>query len=114
MKFCKHIIEEKVYKEKLETDVATKLNTINYEVKNINIEIETEDNEAYGTILKMELSVSKQEEVIENNNIKVEKIVIGENSNNYLNSDISDEEREFLKKFIYENYRVDKEKIIIK
>lgn len=105
---------EEVYKEKLKTDIETKLNSINYEAKNINIEIETEDEETYGTILKVELNVSKQEEVIENNNIKVEKIVIGENSSNHLNSDISDEEREKLKFFIYENYGVDKEKIIIK
>ncbi|MGN1311202.1 MAG: stage III sporulation protein AF [Clostridia bacterium] len=105
---------EEVYKEKLKTDIETKLNSINYEVRNINIEIETEDEETYGTILKVELNVSKQEEVIENNNIKVEKIVIGENNDTYLNSNISDEEREKLKIFIYENYGVDKEKIIIK
>ena len=105
---------EEVYKEKLKTDIETKLNSINYEVKNINIEIETEDEETYGTILKMELNVSKQNEVIENNNIKVEKIVIGENNDTYLNSNISDEEREKLKIFIYENYGVEQEKIIIK
>ena len=105
---------EEVYKEKLKTDIETKLNSINYEAKNINIEIETEDEATYGTILKVELNVSKQEEVIENNNIKVEKIVIGENNDTYLNSNISDEEREKLKIFIYENYGVEQEKIIIK
>ena len=105
---------EEVYKEKLKTDIETKLNSINYEAKNINIEIETEDEATYGTILKLELNVSKQEEVIENNNIKVEKIVIGENNDTYLNSNISDEEREKLKIFIYENYGVEQEKIIIK
>lgn len=108
-----NIYIEEVYKEKLEEDIKNKLNAINYEVKNINIEIETEDEKTYGTILKIELGITKQKEKTENN-IKINKIVIGENNNTQIESEISEEEKQNIKKIIYENYGVDGEKIIIK
>lgn len=54
---------EEVYKEKLKTDIKTKIEAMNYEVQNIDLEIETEDEQSYGTILHISLNIlNKQEE----------------------------------------------------
>lgn len=102
---------EEVYKDKLKSDIKTKLTYINYDVENINVEIETEDEENYGNILSVELTLTEHKE---ENNIRVNKIVIGEKSGTSSNSNITDEEKENIKKMINENYGVEKEKIKIK
>lgn len=102
---------EEVYKDKLKSDIKTKLTYINYDVENINVEIETGDEENYGNILSVELTLTEHKE---ENNIRVNKIVIGEKSGTYSNSNITDEEKENIKKMINENYGVEKEKIRIK
>lgn len=69
---------EEVYKEKLKTDIKTKIEAMNYSVKNIDLEIETENEENYGTILKLELCVLQKQQEPQKSNIQIEKIVIGE------------------------------------
>ena len=102
---------EEVYKEKLKTDIKAKIEAMNYGVKNIDLEIETEDEETYGTILKLNLSISQQEQEDKQNNIQVEKIVIGEEKKE--ESTISDKEKEKIKKYLAEIYYMTEENICI-
>lgn len=101
---------EEVYKEKLKTDIKTKIEAMNYSVKNIDLEIETEDEETYGTILKLNLSISQEKED-KQNNIQIEKIVIGEEKKE--ESDISDKEKEKIKQYISSIYYVPEDNVII-
>lgn len=102
---------EAVYKEKLKTDIITKIESLNYNVETINLEIETEDEETYGTILTLDLSISekKQEEV--QSSIQIEKIVIGEEKK--IVSTISEKEKEEIKQYLAEIYYINKDCIII-
>ena len=102
---------EEVYKEKLKTDIKTKIEAMNYSVKNIELEIETEDEETYGTILKLNLSISQQEQEDKQNNIQVEKIVIGEEIKE--EATISDKEKEKIKQYISSIYYVSENNVII-
>lgn len=102
---------EEVYKEKLKTDIKAKIESMNYGVKNIDLEIETEDEETYGTILKLNLSISQQEQEDKQNNIQVEKIVIGEEIKE--EATISDKEKEKIKQYISSIYYVPEDNIII-
>ena len=102
---------EEVYKEKLKTDIKTKIEAMNYSVKNIELEIETEDEETYGTILKLNLSISQQEQEDKQNNIQIEKIVIGEEKKE--ESNISDKEKEKIKQYISSIYYVSENNVII-
>ena len=65
---------EEVYIENLKTDIKAKMAAINYQTKEIDLQIETENEETYGTILKLELHILKKQEETQNN-IKVEKVV---------------------------------------
>lgn len=102
---------EEVYKEKLKTDIKTKIEAMNYSVKNIELEIETEDEETYGTILKLNLSISQQEQEDKQNNIQIEKIVIGGEKKE--ESTIPDKEKEKIKQYISSIYYVPEDNIII-
>ncbi|MBO5413621.1 MAG: stage III sporulation protein AF [Clostridia bacterium] len=93
---------EEVYKEKLKTDIKAKIEAMNYGVKNIDLEIETEDEETYGTILKLNLSISQQKQEDKQNNIQIEKIVIGEEKKE--EATISDKEKEKIKQYLAEIY----------
>lgn len=102
---------EEVYKEKLKTDIKTKIESMNYSVKNIDLEIETENEENYGTILKLELCVLQKQQEPQKSNIQIEKIVIGEEKKE--ESDISDKEKEKIKQSISSIYYVPEENIIV-
>lgn len=93
---------EEVYKEKLKTNIKAKIEAMNYGVKNIDLEIETEDEETYGTILKLNLSISQQKQKDKQNNIQIEKIVIGEEKKE--EATISDKEKEKIKQYLAEIY----------
>lgn len=102
---------EEVYKEKLKTDIKTKIEAMNYSVKNIDLEIETENEENYGTILKLELCVLQKQQEPQKSNIQIEKIVIGEEKKE--ESGISDKEKEKIKQSISSIYYVPEENIIV-
>lgn len=102
---------EEVYKEKLKTDIKTKIKAMNYSVKNIDLEIETENEENYGTILKLELCVLQKQQETQKSNIQIEKIVIGEEKKE--ESGISDKEKEKIKQSISSIYYVPEENIIV-
>lgn len=102
---------QKVYKEKLKTDIKTKIEAINYTAKNINLEIESEDKETYGTILKLSLSVYKTKPEEAENSIHIETIIIGETKNE--KSIISDKEKEEIQQYLAEIYYIDKDSITV-
>lgn len=102
---------EEVYKEKLRTDIKTKIEAMNYSVKNIDLEIETESEETYGTILKLELCVLQKQQEPQQNNIQIEKIVIGKEKKE--ESGIPDKEKEKIKQTISSIYYVPEKNIII-
>lgn len=101
---------EKVYKGKLEQDIKNKLSDINYDVNNIEIEVETSDNSMYGDILKLKLQVSEKNK--ENKNeIKINTIQIGETK---AKTKISSEEADTIKKYLSEAYNIDVTKIDVR
>ena len=102
---------EKVYKEKIKADIKTKIEAMNYSVKNIDLEIETEDQKTYGTILKLNLSLSEKQEENIQSNIQIEKIVIGEEKKE--TATISKQEQEKIKQYISGIYYINEENIII-
>lgn len=101
---------EEVYKEKIKTDIKTKIEEMDYSVKNIDLEIETEDEQAYGTILKLGLSVLPKVQENIQNNIQIEKIVLGEEKEK---SSISYEEKEKIKQYLADIYYISEDNIII-
>ena len=102
---------EDVYQEKLKTDIKANVLSMDYEIEKINLEIETKDEVRYGEILKLEISVSKKQDEPQNN-INIEKIVIGEEKKEEIN--ISDEEKENIKQFLSDVYCIEKEKVVVK
>ena len=102
---------EEVYKEKLKTDIIAKIESLNYNVENINLEIETENEETYGTILTLDLSISEQKQEEIQNKIQIEKVIIGEQKKS--KSTISEEEKEEIKQYLAEIYYINVDCIII-
>lgn len=102
---------EAVYKEKLKTDIRTKIEALNYNVETINLEIETEDEENYGTILALNLSVSERKHEEVQKTIQVEKIVIGKEKK--IESTISEKEMEEIKNYLSEIYYINTNNINI-
>lgn len=95
---------EAVYKEKLKTDIKAKIEAMKYGVKSINLEIETDNEDTYGTILTLDLSISEQKQEDVQSNIQIEKIVIGEDQKK--ESTISEKEKEEIKNYLSEVYYI--------
>lgn len=102
---------EQVYKDKLKKDIKVKLESINYNVHKIELEIEAENEENYGAIIKLGLEVSEQVQEQKKSNIQINKIVIGEEK--IENSGISDKEKEKIKQYLAEIYYINEENIVI-
>lgn len=102
---------EEIYIEKIKSDIKTKLKTFNYSVKKIELEIENQDDKTYGTILKICLALETQVEEKNQNDIKIEKIVIGEEK--IKTSSISNEEKNKIKQYLAGVYCINAEKIYI-
>lgn len=102
---------EEVYKEKLKTDIKTKIDAMNYRIKSIDLEIETEKEETYGAILKLELGILQKQKETQASSIQIEKIVIGKEKKE--EPSISDKEKESIKQYLAEIYYIDANAIII-
>lgn len=102
---------EEVYTENLKTDIKAKIAAINYQTKEIDLQIETKNEETYGAILGVELKVQKMYEEIKTNTIKIEKIIIGEEKIEQVN--ISDEEKKHIKQYLAEMYCIREENIVV-
>lgn len=102
----------------LKQDIQGKLNKKGYIAATINIEIEKENEELYGQINKLSISLSKkpqQEDKKSNNSISVNKIQIENTTNNTIatNSKINDKEIKELKEYLSSEYGVETNNIKI-
>lgn len=95
---------EEVYKEKLKTDIKSKIEEMNYKVNKIDLKIETENEEKYGEILEINLKLSRQEKQESTSNIQIEKIVIGEEKQDEIV--LSEKEENEIKQYLAETYGV--------
>lgn len=108
---------QETYILSLKQDIQGKLNKKGYIAAIINIEIEKENEELYGQINKLYISVSKkpQEEKKSNNSISVNKIQIENTTNNttVINPKINDKEIKELKEYLSSEYGVEIDNIKI-
>lgn len=104
-------IKEK-YKENLENDFKQKIKEKGFEINDIAFEIVLDENdEEYGKIKSVELSLSRVVED-EKDNINVDKIKIGKNQKK--SEKLSNAETDNLKKFINNEYGIEYDEILIK
>lgn len=104
-------IKEK-YKENLEKDFKQKIKEKGYEINDITFELVLDENdEEYGEIKSVELSLSRIVED-EKDNINVDKIKIGKNQKK--SEKFSNDETDTLKKFINNEYGIEYNEILIK
>ena len=119
---------ENIYLKKIKEDISEKVKQKGYAVKQIDMEIETNDEERYGEIYKIDISINKVEEEHadkgmekrkENNKSLVEKIEINI-GNTGLKKELSNGETitkgeiENLKEYLSETYCINKQRITIK
>lgn len=108
---------QETYILSLKQDIQGKLNKKGYIAATINIEIEKENEELYGQINKLYISISKkpQEEKKSNNSISVNKIQIENTTNNttVTESKINDKEIKELKEYLSSEYGVEIDNIKI-
>lgn len=95
---------EEVYKEKLKTDIKSKIEEMGYCANKIDLKIVTENEEKYGEILEINLKLSKQEKQESTSNIQIEKIVIGEEKQEEIV--LSEKEENEIKQYLAETYGV--------
>ena len=101
---------EKVYIDKIEREIKKYIERNGFDVKKMDISIETADEERYGLLNKIEMTISEKE----NQNVKyVQEVVIkntdGENMEKGKQITIFESFEEYLQN----NYGVDKKNIII-
>ena len=104
---------ESVYIEKIKKDIENNLKEKNYNVDNIKIEIETEDESKYGSIISLDIQVSNAQEQ-DKSKINIDKIVIGEDRITSDDGEISNQEKESIKDFLSDNYGIDKKEIEVR
>ena len=114
---------EDTYKKKIEEDLNTKLNEKGYEMNSVNIYINTENEETYGQINRLDIQISKSEILKEDNENNINTVNKIENVNIKISNDIkenkvqeeniSQEEIDSLKDYVCTTYGVEKDKIFI-
>lgn len=102
---------EEVYKEKLKTDIKSKIEEMGYCANKIDLKIETENEEKYGEILEINLKLSRQEKQKNTSNIQIEKIVIGEEKQDEIV--LSEKEENEIKQYLAETYGVSMGTVLI-
>ncbi len=110
---------EETYKLNLKQDMENKLREKGYIVSNIKLEVNLEENnEQYGRIENIELNISKKanEDNNENekNEIGVNKIKIGEQTNSTIKRQLTEEEEREIKMFMSEEYGINNKQISIR
>lgn len=109
---------KQAYIENIKTDIKTKLKQKGYEVEDIKLNVEfNEDLESYGTICNIELILNKEkEQKIKENNIVVNEVNININNEKNIQSDkksITENEKQLIIEYLSSEYSVNKEDIII-
>lgn len=103
---------ESVYIEKIKKDIKNNLKEKSYNVDNIKIKIETEDESKYGSIKSLDIQVSNVQEQ-DKTKINIDKITIGKDITTSEDG-ISNQEKENIKNFLAENYGIDKKEIEVR
>ena len=109
---------EETYKPNLKQDMENKLREKGYIVSNIKLEVNLEENsETYGRIENIELNISKSvnegNNENEKNEIAVNKIKIGEQTNSTIKKELTEEEEREIKMFMSEEYGINNKQISI-
>ena len=109
---------EETYKLNLKQDMENKLREKGYIVSNIKLEVNLEENnETYGRIENVELNISKSvnegNNENEKNEISVNKIKIGEQTNSTIKKELTEEEEREIKMFMSEEYGINNKQISI-
>ena len=100
---------EKIYKQKVEEDILSKLKVKGYDTIITALSINFENGEKYGTINEVSIKINKK---LENQNIeKIEKVKINVSDNE--NNTITLEEKKEIKKYISSEYQVQMERVNI-
>lgn len=110
---------EETYKLNLKQDMENKLREKGYIVSNIKLEVNLEENsETYGRIENIELNISKSvnegNNENEKNEIAVNKIKIGEQTNSTIKKELTEEEEREIKMFMSEEYGINNKQISIR
>lgn len=107
---------KQAYIENIKTDIKTKLKQKGYNVEDIKLNVEfNEDLKSYGTICNIELILNKEQETKENS-IIVNEVNININNEKNIQSDkksITENEKQLIIEYLSSEYSVNKEDIII-
>lgn len=108
---------ENTYINKLKENIKQTIKEKGYDVEEINLYIESKNEERYGQINNIVMKVTKTEENVNNNEVnKVKKIDVSISDKiqkNEENKKISEVEINSLKQYLYNTYSVEMEKIHI-
>ena len=115
---------ETTYKANLKEDIANKLNEKGYDVQDLQIYIESGDNERYGQINSMVLNIERMENIEKTDNKedkkdtteeKVKEVNIKISKTNEINEvkKIDEDKINNIKEFLEKSYGVEKERIHI-
>ena len=100
---------KKLYLENLKNEIKTGIENLNYTVNSVNIQLE--NGETYGNIDSITLNVEPKNKVetVEKVNINIG----GDTAQTKEKSKLSQEDVKTIKDFLYTNYEIDKEKVIV-
>lgn len=110
---------QETYISKIEQDVKDKVKKLNYNVILLKLDIETTSEENYGEIKSMNIKVSKikdEEQNIENNTVqKIDNVEISISKEKVVKeeNELTDNEIEEIKEYLKNEYGVQKDKIYI-
>jgi len=110
-----------IYQDQIKADIKTKLKAKGYNIKIVNLEISTENEEEYGSLESIELVATCEEESEENestNQIQINKIEIGNTEDNIKKEEnirnVTEKQKDEIKKLLQEEYGIKKENISFK
>lgn len=106
---------ETTYKNNLTKNITDNLEEKGYKLENLNLYIETQNEERYGQINSIVLEIEKQnkKENIQNNKINEVNIVVSSKKTEENIEPISEEEINNLKEYFVNSYSIEKERIHI-
>ncbi len=105
---------EKVYKERIRNELAKLIeDETNYKVLDITVSL-LDDQKRYGELDKLNILITEKDKEDVNNRILIKKIETVDLVSNLENNSSTNDEYDEIKEIIYNNYSVDKEKIIIR
>lgn len=98
------------YITSIKSDINNRLKEKGYKVDSLNVDVELVNEEKYGTIKSITLSVSK----IKDENSIVDKVIINiSNENTESKSNLSQNNKNEIKELLSETYGIDKNNIVI-